>query len=187
MATTLEPMSNRPSWTLSEAAERTGASRSTIRRYRETGKFPNAYKGTDKQWRVPIEDLLASGLTLSGQAQVEQVTTLSEQPIEHAPEPLSERVRELEALLAVERARAAGLERVAAAAEANAADLRMALRMIEAARPEPAGRAHPEHVNTPTGQPLMPAAEQPEQAHPEATPGPAASRGGWRRLLWGRN
>lgn len=179
-------MSNRPSWTLSEAAERTGASRSTIRRYRETGKFPHAYKGTDKQWRVPVEDLLASGLTLNGQAQVEQVTMLSEQPTE----PLSERVRELEALLAVERARAAGLERVAAAAEANAADLRMALRMIEAARPERAGPAHPEQVSTPTEQPSIPVpeqGEQPEQAHLEATPGQAAPRSGWRRLLWGPN
>lgn len=183
-------MSNRPSWTLSEAAERTGASRSTIRRYRETGKFPNAYKGTDKQWRVPVEDLLASGLTLNGQAQVEQVNAFSGQPIEPAPELLSERVRELEALLAVERARAAGLERVAAAAEANAADLRMALRMIEAARPERAGQAHPERVSTSTEQATMPAfeqGEQPEQAHPKVTPGQPAARSGWRRLLWGPN
>lgn len=177
-------MSNRPSWTLSEAAERTGASRSTIRRYRETGKFPNAYKGTDKQWRVPVEDLLASGLTLSGQAQLEQVNTLSEQ----ASEPMSERVRELETLLAVERARAAGLERVAAAAEANAADLRMALRMIEAARPGRDGQAHPERVSAPTEQVIGPApeqGEQPEQAHPVATQ--AVPRGRWRRLLWGPN
>ncbi len=181
-------MSNRPSWTLSEAAERTGASRSTIRRYRETGKFPNAYKGTDKQWRVPVEDLLASGLTLNGQAQVEQVNTLSEQPTEQAPEPLSERVRELETLLAVERARAAGLERVVAAAEANAADLRMALRMIEAARPERTGQAHPERVSAPTEQATAPApeqGEQPEQAHTVATQ--AVPRGRWRRLLWGPN
>lgn len=183
-------MSNRPSWTLSEAAERTGASRSTIRRYRETGKFPHAYKGTDKQWRVPVEDLLASGLTLSGQAQVEQVSTLIGQPTEQASELLSERVRELEALLAVERARAAGLERVAAAAEANAADLRMALRMIEAARPEQGRQAQPEHESVLTEQPAMPVSEQgeqPEQAHPKATPGQAAPRSGWRRLLWGPN
>jgi DNA-binding transcriptional MerR regulator len=190
LTTTLERMSNRPSWTLSEAAERTGASRSTIRRYRETGKFPHAYKGTDKQWRVPVEDLLASGLTLNGQAQVEQVNTLSEQPTEQVPEPLSERVRELEALLAVERARAAGLERVAAAAEANAADLRMALRMIEATRPDQPEQAHPKRVSLPTEQPSIPVpeqGEQPEQAHPEATPGQAAPRSGWRRLLWGPN
>lgn len=183
-------MSNRPSWTLSEAAERTGASRSTIRRYRETGKFPHAYKGTDKQWRVPVEDLLASGLTLNGQAQVGQVNTLSGQPIESAPEPLSERVRELEALLSIERARASGLERLAAAAEANAADLRMALRMIEATRTEQSGQAHPERVSAPTEQLPMPApeqGEQPGQAHPVATPNQTAPKSRWRQLLWGRS
>jgi hypothetical protein len=183
-------MTNRPSWTLSEAAERTGASRSTIRRYRETGKFPHAYKGTDKQWRVPVEDLLASGLMLSGQAQSEQVSMPTEQLTPPFPEPLSERVRELEALLAVERARAAGLERVAAAAEANAADLRMALRMIEAARPERSERAHPEQVSMPTEQPTTPIpeqGEQPERAHPGAIPIQAPPKGGWRRLLWGHN
>lgn len=170
-------MTNRPAFTLSEAAERTGASRSTMRRYREAGKFPNAYKGTDKQWRVPVEDLLANGLTLSGQAQAEQVSAPTEHPREQAreqaPPPgglLVERVRELEAALAVERARAEGLERVAAAAEANAADLRMALRMIEAARPEQGERVQAEQVSRPTEQGLSAPpgqGEQTEQASPE--------------------
>lgn len=145
-------MSNRPAFTLSEAAERTGASRSTIRRYRESGKFPNAYKDTDKQWRVPVEDLLASGLSLSGQAQTEQVSTPIGQSTPPAGEPLSERVRELEGLLSIERARAAGLERIAAAAEANAADLRMALKMIEAMRPEQAEPAQAQPESKPTEQ-----------------------------------
>ena len=137
-----------------------------MRRYREAGKFPNAYKDSDKQWRVPVEDLLASGLTLSGQAQSEHVSAPSEQASEQgvnmprgqgeqamtAAGVLVDRVRELEAALAVERARAEGLERVAAAAEANATDLRMALRMIEAARPEQSERAHAEQVSMPTGQ-----------------------------------
>ncbi|MPY12312.1 helix-turn-helix domain-containing protein [Arthrobacter bussei] len=152
-------MSNRPAFTLSEAAERTNSSRSTMRRYREAGKFPNAYKGTDSQWRVPVEDLLANGLTLSGQAQPEQVSA----PTEQAPPTggvLVERVRELEAALAVERAKAEGLERVAAAAEANAADLRMALRMIEAARPEQGERAQAEHVSAPTEQGVSRPTEQ---------------------------
>lgn len=173
-------MSTRPFWTLSEAAERTGASRSTIRRYRETGKFPHAYKGTDGQWHVPIEDLLASGLTLTGQAHPEQVSVLTEQD----PEPLAERVRELEGLLAVERARAAGLERAAAAAEANTADLRMALRMIEAARPAQGEQAQPVQVSTPTEQPNE---QAPEQAHPQRPPEQGAPKGRWRRLLWGRD
>jgi excisionase family DNA binding protein len=164
-------MSNRPAFTLSEAAERTGASRSTVRRYRESGKFPNAYKDSDRQWRVPVEDLLANGLTLSGQAQPEQVSAPTEHPGEQASKQawtaggvLVERVRELESALAVERARAEGLERVAAAAEANAADLRMALRMIEAARPEQGEHVQTEPVSVPAEQGVSVLAEQDEQA-----------------------
>jgi DNA-binding transcriptional MerR regulator len=160
-------MSNRPAFTLSEAAERTGASRSTIRRYREAGKFPNAYKDSDRQWRVPVEDLLASGLTLSGQTQPEQVNASTEPASEQAPQAggvLVERVRELEAALAVERTRAEGLERVAAAAEANAADLRMALRMIEAARPEQSKRVQPGPVSEPAEQGVSASYRQGEQA-----------------------
>lgn len=192
-------MSNRPAFTLSEAAERTGTSRSTVRRYREAGKFPNAYKDSDRQWRVPVEDLLASGLTLSGQAQAEQVSTPTEQASEQAPPVdgvLVERVRELEATLAVERARSGGLERVAAAAEANAADLRMALRMIEAARPEQGERAQAEPVSMPaehgvsrpTEQGVSAPSEHGEQAgsaSPErAGAGLAAGQDGRPRRRW---
>ncbi|WP_372434579.1 helix-turn-helix domain-containing protein [Arthrobacter cavernae] len=43
----------RPAWTLSEAADRCGVSRSTVRRYRETGKFPGAYKTPPASGRFP--------------------------------------------------------------------------------------------------------------------------------------
>jgi excisionase family DNA binding protein len=184
-------MSNRPAFTLSEAAERTGASRSTIRRYRESGKFPHAYKDTDRQWRVPVEDLLASGLTLSGQAQSEQASMPSEHAGDQASSAggvLSERVRELEGLLAVERARAAGLERVAAAAEANAADLRMALRMIEATRPEQGERVHAEPASMPAEQGVsapLGQGEQAGQAFPEhAAASASADQDGRPRRRW---
>ena len=53
----------RPSLTLSEAAEACGVSRSTVRRKHEAGEFPNAYKaGPDNAWRIPVTDLLAAGL-----------------------------------------------------------------------------------------------------------------------------
>jgi predicted DNA-binding transcriptional regulator AlpA len=58
-------MTNRPAWTLTEAVQRTGSSRSTLRRYLDAGKFPNAYKDTSKAWRFPLEDLLAAGLSVS--------------------------------------------------------------------------------------------------------------------------
>lgn len=53
----------RPSLTLSEAAEACGVSRSTVRRKHEAGEFPNAFKaGPDNAWRIPVTDLLGAGL-----------------------------------------------------------------------------------------------------------------------------
>lgn len=117
---------NRPSWTITEAATRCGVSKSTIRRYREDGKFPNAWKDSSKppQWRIPLEDLLANGL---------KPVDTAEAPSEQALSAPSERERELEALLAVERARREAAERVADMAQASVEDLRMALRMLESA------------------------------------------------------
>ena len=137
----------RPAWTLTEAVERTGASRSTLRRYRDAGKLPNAYKDTAGSWRFPVEDLLAAGLKLTDPAHHEQVSTPNghAQPTPEQPTPeLQVKVLELEKALAVEKARNEGLERIAAAAQANAEDLRRALRMLEVSKPEP---VHHEQVS----------------------------------------
>lgn len=97
---------SRPSWTISDAADRVGVSRSTIRRYRESGKFPHAFKDSAGVWKVPLEDLLAVGLR-----PVDPALSVVPEPVESG---LSERVRELESALAVERARNEGLQRLAA-------------------------------------------------------------------------
>lgn len=163
---------NRPAWTISEAVERTGASRSTIRRYRDAGKFPHAYKDSGGVWRFPLEDLLASGLKLIDPAQAEHVDTVSEQgqaEPEQVSNELLSKVTELERALAVERARNEGLERLAQAAQENVIDLRRALRMLEVSRPEQVNDDHvnkvseqavstpTEHVNTVTEQAAEPA------------------------------
>src|SRR5699024_6016439 len=51
----------RPTWTLREAEERCGVSRSTLKRRLAAGDFPNAYKTSQGQWRVPVNDLIAAG------------------------------------------------------------------------------------------------------------------------------
>ena len=150
---------NRPAWTISEVVERTGASRSTIRRYRDAGKFPHAFKDSAGMWRVPIEDLLAAGLSVSDPARAEQVSQVIEQ-VQPDPEQatnLREKVNELERALAVEQARNEGLQRAASAAEQNARDLRQALRMLEVSRPE---QATTEHLGTVTEQAVSSPAEQ---------------------------
>jgi predicted DNA-binding transcriptional regulator AlpA len=129
-------MAGRPAWTLTEAVERTGASRSTIRRYREAGKFPNAYKDTAGAWRFPLEDLLAVGLSPSEPAREQAQSRSSEHvqnmPVEHPSSAFAEQVSKLEQALREERDRADNAERLAASYLDNLQDLRHALRMLEA-------------------------------------------------------
>lgn len=126
-------MTTRQAWTITEVAQRCGVSKSTVRRYREAERFPNAWKDDAQQWRIPIEDLLAVGWKPIDPNRVSE-------PAEALSVP-SERVRELEGLLALERTRREAAERIAAMAEQNADDLRRAMRILEAApvsTPEPA-------------------------------------------------
>jgi predicted DNA-binding transcriptional regulator AlpA len=129
----VKTMTNRPAWTLTEAVQRTGASRSTLRRYLDAGKFPNAYKDTSKAWRFPLEDLLAAGLSVS-EPPSERVQSL---PTEQPNESALEQVNKLEQALREERTRADNAERLAASYLDNVYDLRRALLMLEAGRSKP--------------------------------------------------
>jgi predicted DNA-binding transcriptional regulator AlpA len=158
-------MNNRPAWTLTEAVQRTGASRSTLRRYLDAGKFPNAYKDTSKAWRFPLEDLLAAGLSVS-EPPSERVQSL---PTEQASIATAEQVRKLEQALRDERTRADNAERLAASYLDNVQDLRRALLMLEAGNrktEQPSEHAQ----STPSEQPITapatpaePAMNKPEQ------------------------
>lgn len=127
----------RPAWTITEAAKRTGASDSTLRRYRAAGKFPGAYKDSSGAWRFPHEDLLAAGLTFSTplgeQPPDQQVAQVSDQPSDSQ----AEQVAQLEQALREERARADSAERLAASYRENLDDVRRALRMLEAGTSSP--------------------------------------------------
>lgn len=104
-------------------------------------------------WKVPLEDLLALGLR-----PVDPALSMRSEPVQ---EDLPERIRELESALAVERAKTEGLQRLAAAAEANTADLRLALRMLEssprAAQSAPIGSATDQVVTSSPERPSEPA------------------------------
>jgi hypothetical protein len=158
----------RPAWTITETADRCGVSRSTVRRYRETGKFPNAFKTTTGEWKIPLPDLLAVGWKPNGASPEPDLGSPAGQPAA----PMAERIRELEQALAGERARADAAERLAASFRQNSEDLRIALRMLEAGKvssPEP---PRPEPVEKESVA-LEPALSSPGQARP------------WRRLWEG--
>ena len=153
----------RPSFNLSDAARLTGVSRSTMRRYREAGDFPDAYKNTDKQWMIPLENLLAKGLKPIGE--VSRTVTLTGQDQDHpqagpvdAPNPLADEVAKLRTELAVERAQREGVENLLTEVRRRADLAEMALRQIEAPKgPVPADPA-----------PTPPPAQPVETTVPEA-------------------
>lgn len=149
-------MSNRPSWNLGDAAERCGVSRSTVRRYRENGRFPNAFKDSSGAWRIPLEDLLAVGWAPVPPAHPEPASgTLSAPsglPGGQGNQTLAERVAELEQALELERVKRQALEQVNRNYEATLDDLRVALRMLEPARREPVEPAQVEPVTAPAEQ-----------------------------------
>lgn len=157
-------MTNRPAWTLTEAVQRTGASRSTLRRYLDAGKFPNAYKDTSKAWRFPLEDLLAAGLNVSEPPAERALSTSTE----HAATATAEQVSKLEQALRDERTRADNAERLAASYLDNVQDLRRALLMLEAGTRKPEQAA--DHAqSTSSEQPITAAATlaEPTVSKPE--------------------
>lgn len=124
----------RPLFTLTEAAHRTGVSRSTIRRRREGGAFPNARQDGDGQWLIPVEDLLGAGLTLARPSTGEQGGPALAVPVSV---PGEQRVAELERALAVERVRREAAEQLAAERGRHLDDLRRLLRPLEQAPSAP--------------------------------------------------
>jgi predicted DNA-binding transcriptional regulator AlpA len=169
--------SGRPAWTLTEAVQRTGASRSTLRRYLDAGKFPNAYKDSSKAWRFPLEDLLAAGLSVSEPPSERAQST----PIEQLSTATAEQVSKLEQALREERTRADAAERLAASYLDNVHDLRRALLMLEAGPHKP--ERSTEHVQStfseqPTNAPTAPA--EPAVSKPEQ---PLTVRPLWRRMF----
>ncbi len=156
----------RPAFTLSEAEQVTGASRSTLRRRLAEQAFPNAYRANrSREWRIPVEDLLAAGLPVNRPTPA--VSAASDHDQDGAD--LGHRVVELEALLAVERARREAAEQLATERAARVDDLRIALRLLESG---PVGRQH-EAAQQPQERPQ----ERPQE--PPAPPGPRTPRRRW--------
>ncbi|WP_422161680.1 helix-turn-helix transcriptional regulator [Polaribacter sp.] len=138
----------RPALSIRQATEACGVSRSTIRRYREAGKFPNAYQyGDDQAWHIPIDDLLNAGLHLTEQGKSEPDQgpeqgggPTSEQGVKgtvNTPEPtvtmtLSE-VIDLRVRAERAEAAAAAAERAATAAQQGTEALQRAVTGLETA------------------------------------------------------
>jgi DNA-binding transcriptional MerR regulator len=147
---------------MSEAAKLVDVSRSTIRRYREAGYFPNAYQDSDRQWMIPIEDLLAKGLKPVGELRKVIPLMAPAQPVDEPSSPdaptLLKLLSDAEHALELERANHKGTERLLHEVERRAELAERALLMIESPKPEPhspiampskVGEPTPAHVDAP--------------------------------------
>jgi hypothetical protein len=145
-------MTERPAWTLSRAAEECGVSRDTLKRRRAAGEFPNAYMDTRGKWLIPVNDLLAAGFKPGGRPLVQEDTAPVHAPVQTPDSQANELLQQVQ-LLQVQLDAERNMRH---AAERNAEDLRLALRMIEAAPPSATSTdTKPEHSSDPS-EPLTP-------------------------------
>jgi hypothetical protein len=73
--------------TLSQAADATGTSRSTIKRRRTDGAFPNAKQDDNGVWTIPVSDLLGAGMILAVPGSEPGSAAAVEPPTLTQPEP----------------------------------------------------------------------------------------------------
>lgn len=146
-------MGERPSWTISRAADECGVSRDTIKRHRAAGDFPNATQNSRGHWSIPIDDLIAAGLQ-PGKPRTGADVHQGKPPVHQGSAPVQssdapgartsaapDEAAELRTQIELLQVRLDAESRLRIAAEQNAADLRTSLRMLESgpsANPAPA-------------------------------------------------
>jgi hypothetical protein len=114
----------RPTLNVTEAADATGKSRRTIARLLDAGRLDGAEKDDDGTWRIPVEALIAAGLTLHAPSPPDAPVS-DKAP----PPPPPDALDTLRAEMADWRRRAEVAEAVAAERAAALEDVRSALAM----------------------------------------------------------
>lgn len=123
-----------PAWTIADAADRCGVSRSTVRRYRESDRFPNAFKDPLGMWKIPEADLRAVGWTVTDPDALDPAAAAAAAAEERA-RVAEARVRELEAVVELGQVKIEAAENKAAMALRHLDDMRGALLVLERYRP----------------------------------------------------
>jgi hypothetical protein len=114
----------RPTLNVTEAADATGKSRRTIARLLDAGRLDGAEKDDDGTWRIPVEALIAAGLTLHAPSPPDAPVS-DDTPLAPPPDAFDT----LRAEVADWRRRAEVAEAVAAERAAALDDVRTALEM----------------------------------------------------------
>ena len=142
--------------TISEAATICGVKRRTIRRRHQAGEFEHAFKDAQGAWRIPVSDLVASGLRPN-------VVTDPDEP--RIVFSASSQIERLRTEVAVLRERVRALEVIAREREERVTDLRTILRMLPP--PKEAEQAPPASAKGPWA---VEAAEEPQGVQAEESP-----------------
>ncbi len=121
-------MNGTPSLTISDAATAVGRHRNTVRKALDAGKLPNASKGSDGSWLIPVTDLVAAGFELA--APDDAVSMTGKEPVR-----ADEEVDKLRAALADAERRAAVAEALANERLGRIEDLRRGFNVLEAHEP----------------------------------------------------
>lgn len=120
-------------FTISQAATACAVSRKTITRRLDQLRDAGAYKDTGGQWAVPLSALLAVGLRPGRPAPPDRVSLYQDSDLGHGN--TVGQVAELRLELAELRRRAEVAEALATERAERIADLRLALRQLEAPHP----------------------------------------------------
>ncbi len=146
----------RPVLTLTEAAAATGKSRRTVGRLLDAGRFDGAQRDDAGTWRIPVDALLAAGLTLHAPSPPTDASA-DVAPVvpTWTPSPSPDELTAVRAELADWRRRAEVAEAVAEERGAALADLRRLVAPITAA---PIGTGAPHDRMTAAPIPEPPAA-----------------------------
>jgi hypothetical protein len=162
-------------FTLQGAADACGVDPKSIRRRRQQLEDHGSQRNEDGSWSIPLGALLAAGLHPGKPSPPDAPPGQHEvggRPASPGAAPEAARIAELERLLTEERAarlleqvQRQAAEQLAAERKAWIADLRLALRAIEAGRPDPAGPGNAVDAA------LDPGADRPE-SQPAAEPDP---------------
>jgi hypothetical protein len=115
-------MNARPMLTVTEAATATGKSRRSIGRLLDAGRLDGAEKDEADIWRIPVEALIAAGLTLHAPSPPDAART-----VDTSASPPADALDHLRAELADWRRRAEVAEAIAAERAAALDDVRTAL------------------------------------------------------------
>jgi hypothetical protein len=115
--------------TISESARACGVHRNTVRRYLDSGRFPNAFHDGDRSpWMIPREDLVGAGLSIVADPHPGEIAGPNGTPeVTGEVEELRRRVQEM-------ARRAEVAEALAAERQARIEDLRRALDLLHSSR-----------------------------------------------------